>query len=212
MQIQADFCYSNLQIHHLHEQELEQDESFEWMFPRCRLTPKMLISIPGFKVDWTLLDISPSTCLGPLAKPVQVHKLLLLLLFPSPESARLRFCPSELPADVLKHQHPAALPALVQPAHISHSGLVVQRAPFSSASPSSSCSYIPHASQRHWLNSPSYKYPLTLLILIRKFWVFPLAKSCISSTPPIYCQLPFPDVTFFSPSILSLFSYLPCVN
>lgn len=128
MQIQADFCYSNLQIHHLHEQELEQDERFEWMFPRCRLTPKMLISIPGFKVDWTLPDISPSTCLGALAKPVQVHKLLLLLLFSSPESARLRFCPSELPADMLKHQHPAAL-------LISHSGLLTQRAPFSSASP-----------------------------------------------------------------------------
>lgn len=109
MQIQAHCCYSNLQIHHLHEQELEQDELFEWMFPRCRLTPKMLTSIPGFKVDWTLLDISPSTCLGPLAKPVQVHKLLLLLLFSSPESARLHFCPSELAADMLKHQHPAAL-------------------------------------------------------------------------------------------------------
>lgn len=33
MQIQADFCYLNLQIHHLHEQELEQDERFESMFP-----------------------------------------------------------------------------------------------------------------------------------------------------------------------------------
>lgn len=29
MQIQADFCYLTLQIHNLHEQELERDEHFE---------------------------------------------------------------------------------------------------------------------------------------------------------------------------------------
>lgn len=88
-----DFCYLNLQIHHLHEQEAETDERFEWIFPRHRLTPKKLTSIPCFKADWTVLERNSSTCLKPLAKTVQIHKLLLLLLFPSPDRARLHIWP-----------------------------------------------------------------------------------------------------------------------
>jgi len=64
--------------------------------------------------------------------------------------------------------------------------------------PSSSFSYIPHTSQHHWLNSPSCKYAFTLLVLITNLsFFFLLAKSCISLTPFIQCQLPFPDVTHF---------------
>lgn len=52
MQIQADFCCLHLQTHHLHEQELVQNEHFEWMLLKDQLTPKKA----GFQVGWTSPD------------------------------------------------------------------------------------------------------------------------------------------------------------
>lgn len=102
-----------------------------------------------------LLDINSSTCLRPLAKTVEVHKLLPLLLFPSPDRARLRNRPVRA---FCRHAQAAASSqhcwALVQPDRFSHSCPFSRRALFSSASPFSSFSYIPRASQCHCLNSP----------------------------------------------------------
>lgn len=52
MQIQADFCCLHLQTHHLHEQELVQNEHSEWMLLKDQLTPKKA----GFQVGWTSPD------------------------------------------------------------------------------------------------------------------------------------------------------------
>lgn len=146
-------------------------------------TPKMLTSVPAFRAKWTLLDVTSSTCLRPPAKPVQVHRPLPLLL-KSPPEHQAPHLPVTAPC---RH---AQAPAACQ------TRSPIQRAHCYSATPVHILRHMPHSTcqSTSLLYRPRHKCPLTLLpqnphLLLEKSYR-------ISPTPLIYCQLPFPNITF----------------